>query len=386
MKYFPLIWAALWRKPVRTVLTFLAAVSAFTLFGVAIGFNATYVQIVADASADRVLVNPRFDGHLTLAQRDQIARMDGVRAVGVYAYILGYYREPKNRVIPIFVDRAIRGEPQMALSPAQWDQLEADPAGVFLDDHTAARLGLKAGDALPVLTSAPSRRDGGKLWTFQVLGIFENPPSARGGLVVANYDYFDKERPLEQSGWVDQFDVLIADPDRAAAFTEQVDRTFASSANPTWSISEKVLQQTATSYQYNIPLVTEEVWPGAGLFMILFLIGNGIGQSVLRERIPEFAVLKTLGFSDAVVMALVFAEAAIPCLLGALAGFVIALGVASKIARLPVMQKILSSPPPSLSLSVVALGFVCAALVAFSGAALPAWRMRRLDIATALRR
>ena len=31
MKYFPLVWTALWRKPARTILTFLSAVAAFTV-------------------------------------------------------------------------------------------------------------------------------------------------------------------------------------------------------------------------------------------------------------------------------------------------------------------------------------------------------------------
>jgi putative ABC transport system permease protein len=122
----------------------------------------------------------------------------------------------------------------------------------------------------------------------------------------------------------------------------------------------------------------------AGLFMILFLIGNAIAQSV-RERVAEFAVLKTLGFSDAGVMTLVFAEAAIPCLLGALAGFGIAMVLASKIAGLSVLQK-MAVAPPTLSLGVLATAFAFAALVAFASAAMPAWRIRRLDIATALRR
>ena len=46
MKYFPLIWAALWRKPARTILTLLSAVAAFTLFGLAIGVNATYAGLL----------------------------------------------------------------------------------------------------------------------------------------------------------------------------------------------------------------------------------------------------------------------------------------------------------------------------------------------------
>ena len=111
MKYFPLIWTALWRKPARTILTFLAAVAAFTLFGLAIGLNATYGEMIARARADRIYVNPHFieDGNLTLAQRDRIARMAEVREIGISDFFVGYYRDPKNQVVPWFMDHGMQG-------------------------------------------------------------------------------------------------------------------------------------------------------------------------------------------------------------------------------------------------------------------------------------
>jgi len=386
MKYFPLIWAALWRKPLRTILTFLAAVAAFTLFGLAIGLNATYSGMIARARADRVYINPHFleFGFLTRAQRDRIARMAEVREIGVSDFFLGYYRDPKNEVVPWFLDQGMqRAYPELPLTPAQWSQLQAEPSGVFLDNLTAARLGLKAGDSMPVLTAAPSRQDGSRLWPFHMLGVFENPPWARGGLTLANYDYYDRTRPLAQAGHVGQLTILLKDPGDAAAFTDRIDRTFASSPNPTFAVTDKATEQNGAIARFNIPLVTQGV-SAAGLFMILFLIANAIAQSV-RERVAEFAVLKTLGFSDAGVMTLVFAEAAVPCLLGALAGFAIATALASKIAGLSALQK-MAVAPPTLTLGVLAIAFAFAALVAFAGAAMPAWRIRRLDIASALRR
>jgi len=384
MKYFPLVWTAMWRKPARTILTFLAAVAAFTLFGLAIGVNATYAGFIARARPDRVYVNPRFEGTLTLAQRNRIARLAEVREIGVGDFFIGYYKDPKKRVVPFFIDSGMRGAlPDLPLTAAQWDQLEANPTGVFLDNHTAARLGLKAGDSMPVLTSATSRQDGSKLWPFRVLGVVENPPWARGGLVLANYDFFDRTRRLEQAGQVGQLTVLVRDPDRVSSFADQIEQMFANSANPTWVVTDRMQAQVASSYQFNIPLLTEGV-SAAGLFMILFLIANAIAQSV-RERTAEFAVLKTLGFSDVGVMSLVFVEAAIPCLLGAAVGFVIAIALASKIASLSMLQRIFVAPP-TLSLGVLAVAFAFAVLVAVAGAAVPAWRMRRLDIASALRR
>jgi len=386
MKYFPLIWAALWRKPARTILTLLSVIAAFTLFGLAIGVNATYADIVARARPDRFFVSPRFDdGFLTLAQRDRIARMDGVVKIGSDDFFIGYYRDPKNQLVPDMMDHGMRDTSDVPLTPKQWDQLEATPAGVIVDDRTAARFGLKTGDAFPVLTIPPwpARRDGSRLWPFTVIGIIKNPLWARGGLILGNYDFLDKERPAARSSTTYQLHILVRNPARIGEMTDQIDKMFANSPNPTWSFSDELLAQLSTSYQFNIPLVTESV-AAAGLFMILFLTGNGIAQSV-RERLPEFAVLKTLGFSDWGVMALVFVEAALPCLAGAVIGFSIAWAAAAKIARLSVLQK-LAIAPPSLSPRVLAVGLAISVLVAVASAVLPAWRIRRLDVATALRR
>ena len=255
-----------------------------------------------------------------------------------------------------------------------------------MDDLTAARFGLKKGDAFPVLTSPPwpARRDGSRLWPFTVIAIIKNPLWARGGLILGNYDFLDKERPAARSSTTYQLHILVRDPARIGALTDQIDRMFANSPNPTWSFSDELLAQLSTSYQFNIPLVTESV-AAAGLFMILFLVGNGIAQSV-RERIAEFAVLKTLGFSDAGVMSAGFLQKPrIPCMLGAVIGFSIAWAAAAKIAGLSVLQK-LAIAPPSLSPRVLAVGLAISVLVAVASAVLPAWRIRRLDVATALRR
>ena len=54
MKYFPLVWAALRRKPVRAIVTLLSVTIAFTLFGLMIGLNATFDQVEQRARADQI--------------------------------------------------------------------------------------------------------------------------------------------------------------------------------------------------------------------------------------------------------------------------------------------------------------------------------------------
>ena len=119
----------------------------------------------------------------------------------------------------------------------------------------------------------------------------------------------------------------------------------------------------------------------AGMFMVLFLTANGIAQAV-RERFTEFATLKTIGFSDTGVIALAFAEAAIPCLLGAGLG----LGLAATISN--VMPLLLPPgqglPIPTMTVMVFVWAAICASAVALISAALPALRLKQMDIATAL--
>ena len=119
----------------------------------------------------------------------------------------------------------------------------------------------------------------------------------------------------------------------------------------------------------------------AGMFMVLFLTANGIAQAV-RERIAEFATLKTIGFSDRGVIGLVFAEAAVPCLLGA------GLGVGACLCadQAPAVTGAGGRwrADPDHDADGPGVGDLCAAIVAFASSALPALRLRRMDIATAL--
>jgi putative ABC transport system permease protein len=115
--------------------------------------------------------------------------------------------------------------------------------------------------------------------------------------------------------------------------------------------------------------------------MVLFLTANGIAQAV-RERLAEFATLKTIGFSDAGVIGLVFAEAAVPCLLGAGLG----VGFAALLTHfLPALVPPGDGVPiPTMTAMVFVWAAICAAVVAFASSAIPALRLKRMDIATAL--
>jgi putative ABC transport system permease protein len=379
MRYFPLIWAALWRKPVRAVLTLLSVTVAFTLFGLLIGFKASFDHVQDIARADRIYVNPRFAAPFTEAMAAKLASVPGVKAVATFAGVGGFYQNQRNRGFVMMTDPAVQKVwPELPLTPQQYGALAANRTGIFVSRTMAQHLGIQSNRSLPLTSPAP-RADGAKAWTFQVLGIVDDLQTMPAGFAIGNLAYYDEARPAPARGTGVGFRLLVNDPANGETMARRIDQTFANSGTPTRSITEKSAYDTSGS-GIDIPFLTESI-AGAGLFMILFLTGNSIAQSV-RERIPEFAVLKTIGFTDQGVVSLVFAEAALLCLLGAFIGLGIARAVAAVFPKL--LPPGVGLPPPYLPPSVLAVGILCAAVVAALSAALPATRISRLDVATAL--
>ncbi len=147
MKYLPLVWSAIWRKPTEAVLTWLAVTASFALFGLMVGLHASYDQIIANARLDRIYIDARFPSAseteilMPIAARDQIARVEGVSAVAAVYYLQGYYQDPHQRARIRAVDEHMRlARPEWPLTPAQWEQ-QARTFDAVVGRGPAARLG-----------------------------------------------------------------------------------------------------------------------------------------------------------------------------------------------------------------------------------------------------
>jgi putative ABC transport system permease protein len=387
VKYWPLIGSALWRKPVEAVLIWLAVTAAFTLFGLMVGLHATYDRLIESSRMDRLDVNARFpaaspDGILLpVALRERIARVAGVSAVGTYYWLWGTYRDPHKRARVIAVDRAMRAAwSELPITPAQWDQLFATRSGVLVSRGPADRLGLKEGDTFPLMTPPGTRADGASSWEFHVLAVVPDDPLT-GSYILGNYSYVDDSKPVQDRGRAWGFRVAVRDPAQASDVSLRIDGQLANSNTPTITIPDRANWVNAVNSSISVASRTGPV-AAAGLFMILLLIANGIAQSV-RERTTEFAVLETLGYRNVTLIALVFAEVAIPCLAGALVGT----GLAAALTRVPAQflpTDLAGLPKPTLSWAVLAWVAGCALLLALASIAVPLHRLRRLSVTDAL--
>jgi len=378
VKYLPLIWAALARRKLRTILTLLSVTAAFTLFGVMMGTDAGFQRMVDVVNRSVVVAGARFANNLTDGMGQQIAGMPNVAAVSPGGNVFGYYRNPKIQAGVMMVgDEA--GWPNLPLSHAQWAQWRAMPDGAFLSRQQAAQWGLKKGDIFSIVAPATPRADGGQAWRFQVLDVLDDTPYWPGGFSFGSYQYYKMSRPAADQPKADWFQAVVKNPTAAEDTAIAIDARFANSAIPTNSISERTMRSSAGAFFVNVAAVTRRV-AGVGLFMILLLTAHGMAQSV-RERLGEFAVLKTIGYSDSGVIALVFAEALAPALLGAGLGLALAALLA---ARIPKLLPTLFLPDPYLSSTVVAEAFLAVILLTFLSVILPALRLRRLDVAAIL--
>lgn len=379
MKYLALVWAGLWRKPLRTIFTTICVALAFVLFGVLHGVTATFDDAIELMDDSRLRTTSRVNmlEPMPLAHLPQIETVEGVEAVAYYSIFFGYYQEPTNGIgvgaIPI--DRFVRAFPDVSISNEARDAMLRTRTGALVGRDLAEEYDWQIGDRIPVRSNRTVRADGADEWTFEIVGTYSMFGDFPAQEFWINYEYFDEARS-NNNGTVNFYFVKIDDPERAADISERIDALFENSPNETQTQSEKEWVRAQINQIGDVEFFVYAII-GAVLFTLLFLTGNTMMQSV-RERIPELAVLKTYGYSDFRVVALVCVEALVLCGVAALIGLVVAATV------FPSVFSSIGAPALPMPLSVAGLGLAISALLALVSAATPAWRIRRLKIVDAL--
>jgi len=383
MKYLYLVWKSLWRKKVRTILTILSIFVAFFLFGILSALQQAFSGDVGVAGESRLMVLDKVSimNPLPSSYTNRIQAIDGVNRVAHADWFGGYYQDQRNQFPQFAVDPDVylAVYPELTLPDEQRQRWERTRDSVIVGRDLVDRFGWSVGDRLPIHSSIWTKKDGGQVWEFEVAGIFENEnKSSNSLLMLLHYDYFDEARAFG-NGTIGWFIVDIDDPESSAAVANQIDSQFANSANETKSSSEAAFTASFVSQYGNIALIISLIL-GAVFFTILLLSGNTMAQSV-RERIPELAVLKTLGFQDTGVLGIVLAESVFVMILGGTLGLATAWFMATFV--LPGAAGI---PGMILSAKAIGLGFLYMVLAGIVAGLFPALRAMRLTITDALAR
>jgi putative ABC transport system permease protein len=383
MKFLPLVWAMLWRSKARTWLTFLSIVVAFLLFGLLQSLTEAFNAGVRLSADDMLLVTYKHGPTrpLPLAYKGRIAAIDGVQYVDPEMFIGGYYQDPKNQLAAIAVDPELFGklDSRVLITDAHRKAFQDLRMGAVAGRDLAQKHGWKIGDPIPLISSP--KKDGTTDWQFRLVGLYEMDDKRFGqhipaaGLFV-RFDYYQELDPYP--GHVLWYALKVTDAKRAGAIGKAIDHEFLNSEFATRTQTQAEFQRGFIKQFGDIGVIMSAIL-GAVFFTLLLVAGNTMMQA-FRERVPELAVLKTVGFTDRGVAAMIVAESLVLCL------FAAAIGIALAALIIPPIRLAMAQFLGGLALqdgtliAAVGLAFAIGSLAAL----VPAWKSARLSVVDAL--
>lgn len=379
MKYLGLIYAGLFRKKLRTFLTLASLIAAFSLLGLLQAVNSLFSGAADFLGASRLITqaSTSFTQPLPMRMLPQIEAVPGVAAVNHSQFFGGQYQDGRG-FFPQFAvnpQRLRDTYPEWVMDNESWLRFISTSDGTIVGRNLAEQYGWKVGDIVPLNSFIWTQAGGSRTWEWRVVGIFDGINedwSQRANLMYLNYAQFDEARSGGK-GLAGIFVVRISDPEASERIASVIDAKFENSSDETKTQKESEFQLGFIRQLGDIGLIVNLI-TGAVFFSILFLTGVAMSQAV-RERIPELAVLKCLGFTDRQVMGLVLAEAFALCLVGALLGMAVA-SVATGI--LP------PDFPVRTDLRVWVIAGISVAVLTLAVGLPPALAARRLKIVDAL--
>jgi putative ABC transport system permease protein len=385
MKFFGLVWAMLWRSRARTILTLLSLVTAFLLLGLIQAANSLFAGEQINLSAPILITQARVSFTTPLPMRliPQVEAVPGVASVSHSQFFGGIYQDNPQNFFPQFAvnpERWIRTFPECVLPPDQEQAWRTTRTGAIIGPQLAQRFGWKVGDKIPLKSQIWPQKSGDRAWEFDLVGIFGSKVAdscARIGNMYVNYAYFDEARQFGQ-GAAGIIVVRIANPDDAQAVGNTIDAMFENSPDETKTQTERDFSLNFVRQIGNLKLILYWIL-FAVFFAILMLTGNTMSQAV-QDRIPELAVLKTIGFTDGQVLGLVLSEALFLVVLGGLTGMLLSMGAMTALQNIPGI----AFPPMNANLQVWLFAAGAMALLTLAVGLWPALRAWRLSIVDAL--
>jgi putative ABC transport system permease protein len=314
---------------------------------------------------------------LPLADKERLQRIGGVDTVSEYQWFPCFYREPREPMIVIGAAPEFAGtDPEYPTKPDELAAFRADPSGVLIPVKMMQRFGWKVGERVTFTgTILPFNLDLTIRGTFT--GPAQNAPVCQFRLI---NELLRRTMPSRADKTM-AFLVRTRPGTSAAAIAREIDETFRNSEVPTRTESEKDFVLGFSSMLGNVTLFISFI-AAAVVFAIVLVATNTMSMAV-RERTHEIAVLKTLGFRPAQVLAMIVAESVVISGGGGIAGVVGAKLFFATFDIYTLTNGIIQHF--DIGAPTVALAVGVALLMAVISAVVPAWRGVTRPIATGLR-
>ncbi len=383
MHILKLLFRNAFRHKLRTGLTVLGITIAILAFGLLRTVVSAWYAGVEASSATRLITRNSISlvFFLPLSYKDKIRQVPGVKEVGYSYWFGGVYISEKN-FFPSFATEARSALdlfPEFLLPEVQKNSFFRDRKGAVVGIKTAERFGWKIGDTITLKgTIFPGN------WEFNIRGIYRGAQEGTDETqFFFHWDYLNeslkKTAPhrADQVGW---YVVGVTKPELAAEVAVAIDKMFKNSLAETITETEKAFQLGFIAMTEAIVIVIQIV-SFVVIVIIMAVMANTMAMTA-RERMGEYAIMKTLGFGGWHIAKLIFGESLFISSLGCALGIALTFPAAKMFGdSLSQYFPVFIVEPESIYMDIVA-----SVVVGFVAALFPTWRAIKLRVADGLRR
>lgn len=325
MKLLKIIYRNTLRHWLRSGLTILGlAITVMAFVTIRTAIDAWYTQAEA-ASPNRLVTRHAVSltFFMPVAYADKIAQLPGVESVATAGWFGAVYIEPANFFAQFAIDPApyLDMYPEFILTPDQREAFLNERSAAIVGRKLADRFGWNIGDRVQ-LTGTIFPGD----WDFRVRGIYTGAKeNTDENTFFFHWDYLDERLRKEspgRAGYVGSFVIQIADPSQAAAISAGVDSLFKNSQYETKTETEEAFNLSFVAMASSIVLGLKAISIMV-VGVIMLVLGNTMAMTA-RERVSEYAVMKTLGYRPVHIVGLIFGESLFMAMIGGGLGLAIA--------------------------------------------------------------
>ena len=371
------------RHQLRSSLTVVGVAIAVLAFGLLRTLVAAWYLGVESSSSSRLITRNAISLVFTLpaSYLEKIRQVPGVTTVSHGNWFGGVYIDEKNFFPNFAVDPKTYLElyPEFVLTPEEKKAFILDRKGCVVGRNLSQRFGWKVGDVVTLRgTIFPGQ------WEFVVRGVYHGSQRTTDETqLFFHWDYLNESvrktvpRRADQVG----FYVLgLANPDLAAEVSLFVDGMFKNSLAETLTETERAFQMSFVSMTEAI-IVAIRLVSYVVIVIIMVVAANTMAMTA-RERIAEYATMKTLGFGGWHVAGVVFGESLVIAMAGGCLGVVLSFPAAQWIGQklgqfIPVFR---------VSTETIYFDLLAAFVVGAVAGIFPTWRGATIRIADGLRR
>jgi len=377
-----LLFKNAFRHKLRSWLTILSIAIAILAFGLLRTVVEAFYSGVERSSANRIVARNAISLTFSLpySYKEKIRQISGVREVCAVNWFGGIFIDEKNFFANFAVeDNYLDLYPDYLFDPGEKKAYLHDRKAAVIGKKLADRFGWKVGDTITLRGTIYSGN-----WPFTIRAVYTGrDENVDERLFFFHWDYLNEAMKQTMKGRADQVGAYIIGIDRgddAADIASAVDVTFRNSMAETLTETEKAYVLGFISMADTIIMIIRLV--SLVMIVIIIAVAANTMSMTARERIGEFAVLKTLGFGGFRIGALIFGESFVVSLAGGLFGMLLTFPAAG------VFRELLGDFFPKFVVTPATLGadMVAASVIGVVAAIVPTWRSIGIRIADGLRR